>query len=292
MGSTMGASINPLRNGRNDASVSHQIKEYFYKYPNSTARECCRALRLDYSKCGGRARKIKHDFKRWKGSIVTVTDQHGRLLNPLTSVHRLEFGLKEPVPASYVAVLEEKACTGRVKGAWYRSPNRNRQLEYFDDRISVRVYPKSGTCRIFPRNITGFEDVRACVEDTFAKVLPTSAILSDSFKHMIDGLQPARRHRTFPVGPITPFKVDFYRDPLGLTILADRSHPEHLEVVETWPTWVAPLFELQRETTVALQEFATQIRSHLHVMQGIGSAVDRLNETIDRLNTFLRLRPK
>ena len=296
---SMGVGIETLRNARNDPALSHKIKEYFYKYPNSTAKECCRALDLDYLKYGGRARKIKHDTIRWMQSTVAVTDSHGQLPKPLTSVHRLEFGFEQPVPAGFVAVLEEKACAGRVEGAWYRSPNRNRQLQYFDENISVRVYPKSGTCRILSRRPLGFEDLRVHVEDAFGKALPTRAYLGDSFKAMISGLQVARRHRTFQVGPLTPFKVDFYRNSLGLSILADASHPECLEVHENWPTWIPPLLEFQRSQTQAIEsntkvasEFASQISTHLHVMQGIGSAVDRLNETIDRLNTFLLLRPK
>jgi hypothetical protein len=256
------------------------IKEYFRKFPKSTARECCRMLGLDYSKYGGRARKIKYDITRWMQSTVPATDSHGQLLKSLTSVHRREFGFKEPVPASYVAVLEEKALAGRVQGAWYRSPNRNRQLEYSDDRVSVRVYPKSGTCRVLPRQGMTFENVRIHVSDAFARVLPASAVLSNSFQEMINGLQVARRHRTFHIGPVTPFKVNFYRSSLGLDILADGSHPEHLEVRENWPAWIAPLLELQRNNATVLSQFASQISSHLHVMQGIGVAVDRLNEAV------------
>lgn len=273
----------PLRNARNETSVSHNIKQYFTEHPHSTAKECCRSLILDYSRYGGRARKIKHDIIRWMQSTVPVTDPHGQLPKSLTSVHRLEFGFQEPVPASYVAVLEEKALAARVEGAWYRSPNRNRQLEYFDEHVSVRVYPKSGTCRIHPHQATTFDDVRVHVEDAFANVLPARAVLSDSFQEMMNGLQVARRHRTFHIGPVTPFKVDFYRPSLGLDILADGSHPEHLEVRENWPAWIPPLLELQRNNTTALSQFASQISSHLHVMQGIGQAADRLNEAVRHL---------
>lgn len=77
-----------LRNDCNDGDVSVSIKEYFSKYPRSTARECCRQIGLDYKKYGGRARKIKHDLKRFRQSIVSVTDQHGRLLKPLIGIHR------------------------------------------------------------------------------------------------------------------------------------------------------------------------------------------------------------
>lgn len=270
----------PLRNARNDALVSRSIKEYFRKFPESAPLECCRVLGLEYSKYGGRARKIKYDITHWMQSTVAVTDSYGRLLKPLVSVHRQEFGFKEPVPASYVLVLEEKALAGRVQGGWYRSSNRNRQLEYFDDHVSVRVYPKSGTCRIHPCRDMTFEDVRVHVSDAFAKFLPASALRSDSFQEMINGLQVARKHRTFYIGPVTRFKVDFYLKSLGLSILSDGSHPEHLEVRENWPAWIPALMELQRKNTIVLSEFAAQISSHLHVMLGIGLAVDRLNQTL------------
>lgn len=177
-----------------------------------------------------------------------------------------------------------------MKEAWYRSSNRNGQLEYFDEHVSVRVYPKSGTCRITPRRPLAFEELRVHVDDAFAKVLPSRALLSDSFKRMIDGLQTARRHRTFLVGPMTPFKIDFYRGSYGLSILADKSHPRHLEVLEDWPAWITALFEAQRGHSFEIQnnskvlaEFASQIKRHLHVMEGIGLAADRLNEAIHYL---------
>lgn len=279
-----------LRNDRNDASVSSKIREYFTKYPKSTARECCRAIDLNYQKYGGRARKIKHDLAHWIQSVIPVTEANGQLLKSLTSVHKLELHFKEPVPVSYVAVLEEGAVAGRVDGAWYRSPNRNRQLQYFDEHISIRVYPKSGTCRILPRRRMTFDDVRVYVEDAFAKVLPTQAILSESFGEMMNGLQVARRHRTFHVGPLTPFNVKFYRHSLGLDILADGSHPEHLEVRENWPTWIPSLMELQHNNTMVVSQFSSEIRSHLHVMHGIETAVDRLNETLDHLSKIVALK--
>lgn len=276
----IGTSGESLRNARNNPEASASIKQYFTRCPNSTARECCKVVGLNYEEYGGRARKIKYDITRWMRSTVPVTDPHGQLPKSLTSVHRFEFGFEEPVPAGYVAVLEEKALAGRVEGAWYRSPNRNRQLEYFDKHVSVRVYPRSRTCRIHPRRSMMFDEVRVHVEDAFAKVLTARALLGDSFQEMMKGLQVARRHRTFHIGPVTPFKVDFYRPSLGLDILADGSHPEHLEVRENWPAWIAPLLQLQRNNTMALSEFASQISSHLSVMQGIGLAADRLNEAV------------
>jgi hypothetical protein len=135
-----------------------------------------------------------------------------------------------------------------------------------------------------------YPDLRAFIEDAFAKALPSRALLSDSFGCMISGLQVAQRHRTFRIGPVTPFKVNFYKDTLGLGILADGSHPEHLETHENWPPWIPPLFEFQRsqasaleKNTKVLSEFTSQITRHLEVMAGIASAAGSLKGTASGL---------
>lgn len=283
-----------LRNSGNDSAVSDMVRQYFYKYPNSKPKECCKALRLDYSRYGGRIRKIKHDLKRFRQSIVPVTDQYGRPLKPLAGIHRQEYQFSKSVPVDFVASIVEKAQLCRVKARWYRSPNRNKQLEYFDDRVSIRVYPKSGTCRILPHRAMLFEELRVEVEDAFAKVLSSKQLLSDPFDRMIRGLQTVRQHRTFYVGPVTPFRIGFYRNCHGLDILADRSHPEHLEVLEDWPAWIPALFEAQRSqnfeirnNSKVLAEFTSQIKCHLRIMEGIGLAADRLNETIHHLTQIV-----
>jgi hypothetical protein len=281
-----------LRNNSNSPDISMAIKEYFNKYPNSAPRECCRQLGLDYRRYNGRVRKIKHDLKIRRQSISPVTHHNhdGRSLKPLVGIHRQEYRFAKPVPEDFVLILEERAQPCRVEKAWYRSPNRNRQLEYFNDYVSIRVYPKSGTCRILPHRTMPFDELRVKVEDVFAKVLSAKDLLSETFDHMINGLQVARRHRTFCIGPVTPFRIGFYRESHGLAILADRSHPEHLEVHESWPTWLSPLLEHQRNQDLALEnntkvvgEFSSQIRSHLHVMEGIGLAADRLDEATRNL---------
>ena len=54
---------------------------------------------------------------------------------------------------------------------------------------------------------------------------------------------PSGQHRTFPIGPVTPFKVDYYRGSHGLTLTADNSHPGYLEVLETAPIWMKPFMQ-------------------------------------------------
>ena len=284
-----------LRNVCNDTDVSTNIKEYFWKYPHSRAKECCRVLGLSFELYGGRTRKIKHDLSKWKQSVTPVTDENGRPLKPLAGIHREEYRFREPVHVGYVAFLREKAQSCRAKGAWYRSTNRNRQLEYFSDDVSIRVYPKSGTCRILPRRRMMFEELRVCVDDAFANALPTTTVLSDSYKHMIEGLITASRHRVFHVGPIAPFRVDSYRNSLGLSILSDASHPEHLEIHENWPPWIPILMEFQRNqnwaiesNTRTLSEFASQIKLHLSTLEGINTAVGRLSEAIRDFRNTIR----
>jgi len=205
----------------------------------------------------------------------------------------VEYRFREPVPAGFVVALGQKAQAGRIEGIWYRSSNRNKQLEYSDGQVSIRVH-QNGTCRILPRRRMAFDDFRACIEDAFLKGLPARAILSDSFRRMMSGLQVSRRHRSFHVGRITPFKVDFYHSSLGLDILADTSHPEYLEIHENWPSWIPVLIEFQRvqnsaieSNTRVLSEYTTQIKSHLHALSSIGTAVGRLSEATEALSQLI-----
>ena len=100
-------------------------------------------------------------------------------------------------------------------------------------------------------------------------------------------LVPSERHRTFKVGPVTPFKIDFYKDPLGLTIKADGSHPEHIEAVEGWPSWIKPQLRALGAQTEAITALTEQIKLHLEVMKGIGEATKDLKVSTDLLRKTL-----
>jgi hypothetical protein len=279
-----------FHNNSNDCIIHANIKKYFLRFPNSTPKECCRILGINHKKYGNRAKTIKCRLKKWKESLVSVT-KYGQVLNPLKSTHRSEYEIKDKIPACYISILEEKANNSKIIGEWYRSPNRNKQLQYVDNHIFIRIYPKSGTCRILPRKIISFEEIRIKVDNAFAKILPSKFLLSNDFENMISGLQIKQRHRVFPVGPISPFKNEFYRRSLGINILADESHPNNLEVHEYWPTWIPRLFEshnnlefLIENNTRTLAEYAKQIRCHMEVMEGIRLASNQLNKTISKLN--------
>lgn len=283
----------PLHNENNDEEVSSRIKEFFYKYPDATPKECCRTLGISHKIYGNRIRQIKHREAKWKQSIVPTT-KDGQVLNPHNNVHRVEYFFRDPIPESFIILLEEKALNTRVKGAWYRSPNRNRQLYYFDDNISIYVYPKNRTCRILPRQPISFEDLRVKVENAFAEAIPARVLLSDAFGEMIIGLQIKQRHRVFPVGLMIPFKNDFYKESLGLGACSDKSHLGHMEFHEYWPSWIPELFRFHHSLGIAIEnynrilsEFSTQIKSHIEVMKGIGIAVNRLNKVVQNLDKTL-----
>lgn len=87
---------------------------------------------------------------------------------------------------------------------------------------------------------------------------------------------PGDRSRTFLIGRVDPFKIDFYRKSLGIVLKADGSHPEHIEVDETYPAWIRPLLE-------ANIEIAKNLKSHVAVMKGIENAVDKLAKILERL---------
>jgi len=99
---------------------------------------------------------------------------------------------------------------------------------------------------------------------------------------------PHSRHRTFQIGRVDPFKIDFYERSLGLTVHADGSHPEHIEVDESFPPWIPPLLRSNNQIVEALTQFAEQIQAHLHVLGDIGKASENLEETTLELVKAIR----
>ena len=95
---------------------------------------------------------------------------------------------------------------------------------------------------------------------------------------------PSSKHKTFRVGPLTPFKVDHYKDSLGLTIQADSSHPEHLEVVENAPPWFPHWWRIQQRQIEADKDLALNLKTHIGVMQGINASSQKLNIATERLS--------
>jgi len=234
----------------------------------------------------------KCNLKRWMGTKVL-----GRLPKPLVSAHRVEWELEKPLDMITLSVLAAEAGKRRPRlseprpvGKWYVVPNRNNMREFHNEFVTVRVFPKSGTVRILAGQEMDFEILRRHVKIAFLK----GGLDSDTAEVKSQQLVPTEKHRTFRVGPVTPFKIDYYKDPLGLTIKADGSHPEHIETVEGWPSWVKPLIESQmRQTesqgrqTEAITALTDQIRLHLDVMKGINEAVKDLRVSTDLLRESL-----
>jgi len=235
----------------------------------------------------------KCNLKRWM-----TTKIYGRLPKPLLSVHRVEWETEKPFDMVSLSTLSLVAGQRRPRlsdprpvGEWYVIPNRNNMREFHNEFVTVRVFQKSGTVRILAGQEMDFETLRRHVKVAFLK----GGLGEETAEAKSRQLIPPEKHRTFRVpGPVTPFKIDFYKDPLGLTIKADGSHPEHIETVEGWPTWVKPLLESQaRQTgsqerqTEAITALTEQIQLHLDVMKGIGEATQGLKESVNLLRETL-----
>jgi len=214
------------------------------------------------------------------------TKVQGRLPKPLLSAHRVDWELEKPLDMIALSVLAAKAGKRRPKlsdprpvDEWYVIPNRNNMREFHNEFVTVRVFPKSGTVRILASMDMDFEIFRRHVKIAFLK-----GGLSDEQAELKSRLLiPAEKHRTFRVGPVTPFKIDFYTESLGLTMGADGSHPEHIETKEGWPTWIKPQLHAIHEQTDAITSLTDQIRLHLDVMKGIGEATQGLKESVKDL---------
>jgi len=257
--------------------VTRELRSFFWKYPHSSAKECCTNLGLDYNTYKKMCWRIKSETKkRLEGKV------QGRVLNS----HRLEFRTDKPLERGVVGVVEFEALRRTpLKGdskpfdEWYVIPNRNRQLQFVNSFVSIRVFPKSGTCRVLPRQRMDFESLKVHVQNAFFKAgldLRVCEVLSTK-------LEPHTQDKVFKVGPVTPFQIDYYRKPLGITIKADGSHPEHIEVSEDWPSWIKPLlsaFALQTDVTADLSK---NIKAHLSVMRGIDLSTQNLSKSTQSL---------
>jgi len=227
----------------------------------------------------------KSNLKRWM-----TTKVYGRLPKPLLAAHRVEWELENPLDMITLSILSVEAGKCRPKlseprpvDKWYVIPNRNNMREFHNEFVTVRVFPKSGTVRILAGQEMDFETLRRHVKIAFLK----GGLDSGTAEVKSRLLVPAEKHRTFKVGPVTPFKIDYYKDPLGLTIKADGSHPEHIETVEGWPSWIKPQLRAIAEQTGAITDLTKQIRLHLRVMKGINKSVENLRVSTDLLRESL-----
>jgi len=270
--------------------VTERIRKFLWQFPNSSPKEACRILDLPYKKYRNMVSVEKSNLKRWMATKI-----YGRLPKPLLAAHRVEWSLEKPLDMPSLLVLGAEAgkrkpslAQARPVDEWYVVPNRNNMREFHNEFVTVRVFPKSGTVRILAGMDMDFEVLRRHVMIAFLKggLAPDKAELKSRL------LIPAERHRTFKIGPVTPFKIDFYKDPLGLTLKADGSHPENIEAVEGWPVWVRPYMMATAQQTEAITALTEQIRLHLDVMKGINEAVKDLRVSTDLLRKTLTEKEK
>jgi len=262
-------------------------------YPNEPLENHLQEVKVQYSNM---ISVRKSQLKKWRACKT-----YGRPLKALQVAHRVEWmvgeeerGLAADLLVRVKAVAEK--CRPRVEdvkpfGVWYVIPNRNRQLEYHDEFVSVRIMPQSGTVRILPAVEMDYNKFENRVWDAFWKAeLPMKEC-----DRVVQTLRVRDEHRVFHVGPVTPFKIDFYKDSLGLGLRADGSHPDHIESHEGWPTWVQPLIrstgrqiEANEKQTAAITALTEQITLHLAVMAGIEKATLKLSAAADKLYKFAK----
>lgn len=262
-------------------NVTDKIDKFLWRFPRATPKEVCSSLGLPY---GDKKRSIKgyghmvatrkNLLKKYIGSEVK-----GRLPKPLLSAHRVEWEIERGVPMDKLLRLRVVAerCRPRLEdprpvGAWYVIPNRNGQLEYHDEFVSIRLFPGTGTCRIQPSKEMDYKELGDHVWEAFL----SGGLFTKECDELLLHLEVGPRHKTFRVGPVTPFKIDYYKESIGLTIQADGTHPLHLEGIETWPSWTRPLIqsnykqtEAQQKQTEAITMLTEQMRLHLAVLAGI-----------------------
>jgi len=215
-------------------------------------------------------------------------------------VHRPEWRTGKPLDPGVVEAVRFEALKRRPArdqpkpyGDWYVAPNRNRIMIFKNDAVQVRVW-QNGTCRVLPRRPLDFESLKGVVQTVFFLAGLDFTVCQD----VTSKLEPQTRHRVFKVGTVTPFKIDFYRDSLGITIKADGSHPQHIEVPEDWPTWIKPQLQAIADQTEVIRRLTEQLRLHLQVMEGIRAvsgeqktSTQKLTEAVEKLIKTLEMRP-
>ena len=262
--------------------VTNQIKLFFWKYPNASAKKCCSELGLDYKQYRNLCYRIKSETRKAQQGKVQA-----RQLVPLS--HRVEFVLVDPLELGVFNAVNFEALRRKPRGDpypiddWFVVPNRNGMRMLRNEWVSVRVYPRSRRLFVLPHKPMDWKGVRVCLQNALFKAgldLRECELLSEK-------LQPSDRHRTFYIGEVAPFKIDFYKPSLGITLKADGSHPQHIEVTEQYPSWIPILLQSQNKNVEALNnntevlgKYTEQVALHLNVLKGIGEAVDRFNEMI------------
>ncbi len=279
--------VTPPRRRRQITEKRHRIEEYFKEYPHSTAKSCCRSLALAYKEFGAVARKIKQRTKEFFENIqnpqtVTRAGQVPKVL-VLPANHHVEF--HGHVPSEFIGFLKSVKTTQPGSNAWYRSANLNGQWCVRSGDVAIYVFPRSETCRVRMKHPMDFVALRDAVEQAFVLLFPKKApwrlhplVVEFSGKLL---QEVSSQHRNFYTGPLTPFRVDYYKRSHGLTIYNDRSHADYLEVLEESPNWMKAFI---RE----FLEWTQRQPNPDKIAKTVESAIERMEQSNLKVETELK----
>jgi len=245
--------------------ITSRIREALLLHPESSTKAICVYLKIDYNKYKGFIWKERSNLKSVLSSKVL-----GKPLEP--QFHKVDFSFIID-GWNFVLIQAEASKHDKKKGVWYRSVNRNRQIVYHDRFCTLKLFPKSLSCRAtmgFPMPVDHF---RVHVQNALFK----SGLDVKDCERLSSEMEIASQSRTFLVGDVSPFKIDFYKNSLGLTLKADGSHPKHIEVDESAPSWIKFLIESNLQ-------YATQINLHLEVLRELRVQVEKLALILERFN--------
>jgi len=250
--------------------ITEQIDNYLLRYPHSKPKQVCKDLGIDYGKYKNMVSTEKCKIRRYLGL--------GRPHKPHRQMLSTEIGAVE------LDLVKAVCVDRRVKGRWYRTSNRNRMMCFIADQASVKVW-ETGTVRVEPHVAMSKKDLA----DFFFDTLNAAAGIPFEAANMLaDSLVTASRHKVFPVAELVPrFRIDHYKESLGLEIYADDSHPYSVEIKEDWPDWFKMFQRVMLERAKADTLLAKNIETHVAVEKNIREATEGLKMSTEKLNELL-----
>jgi len=254
----------------NRLRITERIRNYFMQYPNSKPKRACGDLKIDYNKYKSMISTVKGSVRNYLG-LGRPQRVHRQVLS--TKIGAAELDLVKAVCVDY-----------RVKGRWYRASNRNKMMCFIADQASVKVW-ESRTVRVEPHVAMSKKDLA----DFFFNTLNVAAGVPFEPANMLaDSLVTARQHKVFPVGePVPPFKIDHYKESLGLEIYTDASHPYAVETKESWPDWTKMFARAMSERAKADILLAKNIETHIGQHKLMLVAERNLRDATEKLNQGL-----
>jgi hypothetical protein len=262
--------------------VTEQIRSYFLRYPHSNAKQCCGDIGLSHKKYAQMCYNIKSDVKKQLEYKKPNRLKRGRLIR---FVHRVEWRPPEALSENVLNAIWSEASKRSLKrgdvlplGKWYVVANRNRMMKFKNEWIDVRVFPKSGTCRVLQRRSSEWNVVRV----NFEYALFEAKLDWRDCEKLSFTLQYPTQSRVFRIGEQVPlFNIDYYKKSLGLIVKADRSHPEHIEFDESYPVWVNQEIYRRERLSAEITRFANELSRHSDVLEKLEQLADKLQENQD-----------